>query len=76
MPTRVIAINAREVSLAELEKKLRQYKVPVVARIYRDRLILDVRTIMEEEFSIVEAALKWAFSKLQGDKVKEGEGRA
>lgn len=76
MPTRVIAINTQKVSLVEFENKLRQYKTPVVARIYRDRLILDVRTIMEDEFGIVEAALKWAFSEVKNLKLKEGEGRA
>jgi hemoglobin-like flavoprotein len=60
----------------ELEEKLRAYKTPVVARINRDRLMLDVRTIMDDEFEIVGNALLWAFTELSKDNAKEGEGQA
>jgi L-seryl-tRNA(Ser) seleniumtransferase len=72
MPTKVVTVDTREVSLNDLEKKLREYRIPVVTRISRNRLILDVRTIKEEEFEIIEAALKWAFSELAGGRLKEG----
>ena len=72
MPTKVVTVDTGEVSLNDLEKKLREYRIPVVTRISRNRLILDVRTIKEEEFEIIEAALKWAFSELAGGRLKEG----
>lgn len=75
MPTKAVTIKPGNVSLMELENKLREYKTPVVARIYRDRLVLDVRTIMDDEFEAVESALLWAFSLLSKSNVREGEGQ-
>jgi len=76
MPTKVVAISTKGMSLTELEKRLRRYKTPLVARISKDKLMLDVRTIMDEELGIVEAALKWAFSGLSNCKVEESGGQA
>lgn len=67
MPTKAVVLELRGASLAELEKRLRAYKTPIVARINRDRLILDVRTIMDNEFETIENALVWAL---------EGGGKA
>lgn len=76
MPTKVVAVKPLNISPDKLEEKLREYKSPVIARINRDRLMLDVRTIMDNEFEIVEAALLWAFSMLSKGTGKEGEGQA
>lgn len=76
MPTKVVAVKPKDISLMELEEKLRAYKTPVVARINRDRLMLDVRTIMDDEFEVVESALLWAFTELSKGNAKEGEGKA
>lgn len=66
MPTKVVAVKPKAVSLVGLEEKLRAYKVPVISRIVRDRLLLDVRTIMDDEFKVVESAMQWAFAELSG----------
>ncbi|HYE81223.1 MAG TPA: L-seryl-tRNA(Sec) selenium transferase [Clostridia bacterium] len=76
MPTRVIAIKPEGVSLEELTEGLRSYRIPVIARISRDRLILDVRTIMDDEFETVENALVWAYTKHKRNSLREGEGQA
>jgi L-seryl-tRNA(Sec) selenium transferase len=41
-----------------LEQKLRGYKIPIIARIYKGNLILDVRTIFENEFYIIKEAIE------------------
>ncbi|MDD4504619.1 MAG: L-seryl-tRNA(Sec) selenium transferase [Clostridiaceae bacterium] len=76
MPTKAVTIIPNNVSLMELEKKLRTYNTPIVARIYRDRLILDIRTIMDDEFEAIESALLWAFSIILKSNEREGEGQA
>lgn len=76
MPTRVVAVKPVKVSLVELEEKLRSYNTPVIGRINKDRLMLDVRTIMDEEFEIVEAALLWAFTAVSESNAGEGGGLA
>ncbi|MDD3705872.1 MAG: L-seryl-tRNA(Sec) selenium transferase, partial [Clostridiaceae bacterium] len=76
MPTKVIAIKPKTVSLMVLEEKLREYKTPVIARIAKDRLILDIRTIMDDEYKVVESAMLWAFGGLSGSNTWKGEGKA
>lgn len=72
MPTKAVTVKSKNVSLTELEEKLRQYKTPVVARINRDRLVLDVRTIMDDEYEVIESAILWAFAELSKDGAREG----
>jgi L-seryl-tRNA(Ser) seleniumtransferase len=76
MPTKAVALKPIGISLVELEEKLRAYKTPIVARINKDRLMLDVRTIMDDEFEVIEGALLWAFSALSKGNAGEGEGQA
>jgi len=41
----------------ELEEKLRNNKIPIIARIHKGNLIFDIRTIFENEFCIIKDAL-------------------
>ena len=76
MPTKVVVIKPDNISLMELEEMLRGYTTPIIARISKDRLMLDVRTIADDEFEVVEGALLWAFSALSKGNREEGEGGA
>jgi len=76
MPTKAVTVKPKDFSLIELERKLRAYNTPVVARINRDRLVLDVRTIMDDEYEIIERALLWAFTELSKGDAREGGGQA
>ena len=76
MPTKAVVVRLKAISIMELEERLREYKTPVIARINRDRLVLDVRTIMDDEFETIENALLWAFAALSKSNAGEGEGRA
>jgi L-seryl-tRNA(Ser) seleniumtransferase len=51
LPTTLLAIDAARVSvpLDELARRLRMRRVPIVARILRDTLLLDPRTVLEEQ---------------------------
>jgi L-seryl-tRNA(Ser) seleniumtransferase len=58
-PTRLLALDAANLpfSVDELAQRLRQYTTPIVARISHDALLLDPRTVLEEQDSIVQEAL-------------------
>jgi L-seryl-tRNA(Ser) seleniumtransferase len=58
LPSWVIEISAPDVS--QLERRLRQCTVPVIARIEREKLILDMRTVADEEESDLIEALRLA----------------
>lgn len=47
--TALLAINHQTLSPAELERRLRQSSPPVVARIADDQVLLDLRTVAEDE---------------------------
>jgi len=53
LPTRLLALTRRDYSASALEAALRRLEPPIIARIERDRLVLDLRTVFEDE----EAAL-------------------
>lgn len=57
MPTTVISISSDRISVNQLEKKLRSNEIPIITRIYKDRVLIDLRTIWEDEFNIIEEAL-------------------
>src|SRR5271154_1590148 len=64
LPTFVIAITSRRHSAAEIESRLRQQKsgTPVIARVERNRLIIDLRTVHADEESELLAAISAAIS--------------
>lgn len=58
--TAVISLDCHKMTANELEKRLRENQIPIITRIYRNRVIIDMRTIWEDEFDIIEEALKKA----------------
>ena len=58
LPTKVIAITSRAISVQNLEKRLRENKPPIIARINKDQLRIDLRTVdeSEEEYMIASIA--------------------
>ncbi len=56
LPTWVVSVGVSKFSTAEFEEKLRNFTPPIVARIKEDRILLDVRTILPEDFDEVAKA--------------------
>ena len=59
LATTLLALDAASLpfSVSELAQRLRQYATPVVARISRDALLLDPRTVFEEQDDVVQEAI-------------------
>ncbi len=57
IPTRLIRLTPRDESAVSLERRLRQLRPPVVARIENDRVLLDLRTVMPEQDDQLAATL-------------------
>ncbi len=57
LPTTVIALQSKTVPVHELEKRLRDHKPPVITRIHKDQLRIDLRTVNEEDEVELEGAL-------------------
>lgn len=49
LPTQLVVLETLQASVAELEERLRNAPVPVLARIARDRLLIDPRTVLPDQ---------------------------
>ena len=63
LPTLVVAIKPVEVSVNNLEENLRKGDPPVVCRISKEELILDMRTVFDEEIPMLAAGIEKALTK-------------
>ncbi|WP_130861469.1 L-seryl-tRNA(Sec) selenium transferase [Bacilliculturomica massiliensis] len=64
LPTFALAFSPEVMTVDQLEKRLRDHEIPIIARISRDRLLLDVRTIGEKEFSVIAKAMLAIFPQI------------
>jgi L-seryl-tRNA(Ser) seleniumtransferase len=64
LKTSVIVLSHTELSPDELERQLRSNTPPIIGRISEDRVLLDLRTVFEDEEPLLVAALKSISDKL------------
>lgn len=60
LPGWAIQIDAPSLSPNQLEKRLREAEIPVIGRIWKDQMILSVRTILEEDINALAKTLSQA----------------
>jgi L-seryl-tRNA(Ser) seleniumtransferase len=63
LPTIVVAVKPLEVSLNSLEVNLRKGDPPIISRISKEELILDMRTVFDEEIPLLAAGIEKALTK-------------
>jgi L-seryl-tRNA(Ser) seleniumtransferase len=56
-PTTLIAITHPQKTAQELEHELRNYSPPIIARISEGKVLLDLRTVLEDQLPMLRAAL-------------------
>jgi len=61
LPTRLVAVAHERLSVQELEALLRRHSPPIIARAERDQLLIDLRTVSEDQ----DEDLAQAFEKLE-----------
>lgn len=52
-------------SIQKIEKLFRDYEIPVISRIYKDEIYLDIRTIQEDEYEIIKNAVAYILENLK-----------
>ncbi len=70
LPTRLVALKP-PCDVEVLVKRMRMGSIPVFARVSGDTVLLDPRTLEDEEISLVADAVEWA---LKGNKESPGTG--
>lgn len=63
LPTYVVSVKAAELSVNELEERLRMGKPPIITRIKEDSLIIDARTVRDRDIEILVKGVKAAILK-------------
>ncbi len=65
LPTKCVVVDLGEKSTAKFEKLLRTNTIPVIARIYKDKIYFDLRTIEDSEMDIITKAVISAMDGLE-----------
>lgn len=60
LPTFVVAIKPMNISSAKFEEKLRYGKLPIIGRIEEDEILLDMRTVQDEDLLLISRGIKQA----------------
>ncbi|HOK63178.1 MAG TPA: L-seryl-tRNA(Sec) selenium transferase [Soehngenia sp.] len=55
--TKCLSIELRKGNIVEFERNLRNYEIPIISRIFKNKILFDFRTIREDEESIVIKAI-------------------
>jgi len=64
LPTMVIAIKPLDFSVNSLEENLRKGDPPIISRISKEELILDMRTVFDEEIPLLVAGLEKTLTQI------------
>ena len=66
MPTKCIMIKLNDLSISEFERRLRKFEIPIIVRVYRDKVFIDLRTVKDDELSIIVDAIAYGLRELEG----------
>jgi L-seryl-tRNA(Ser) seleniumtransferase len=58
IPTILVGIKNKNITASHMEARLRHVKVPIIVRVDKDEILIDVRTITEDEFGFIIEGLK------------------
>ncbi len=58
--TKALMISSKSGNIVALENYLRSYEIPIITRIHKEKMFLDLRTIKDEDFEIIADAFKYA----------------
>lgn len=53
LPTVIVSLEGRAMSASLIEQRLRAYRIPVITRTERDRVLIDLRTVAEDDERIM-----------------------
>lgn len=65
LPTICVVLNLDGISTQAFENQLRRYSVPIITRLYKDKIYMDMRTLKREEFTIILEGIKFAVENLE-----------
>jgi L-seryl-tRNA(Ser) seleniumtransferase len=67
LPSFLVGIKPRDISVAEFETMLRKNKPPIITRVYHDTLFIDPRTLFQEDYKEIINFFEHNFSQIKKD---------
>ena len=67
LPSWAVILEPGQISVSRLETLLRQIDVPVIGRIEEDRLLLDMRTVADDETALLAEGLAQVLAGKEDD---------
>ncbi len=64
LPTIIVAVKPVDFSVNRLEENLRKADPPIISRISKDELVLDMRTVSDEEIPLLAAGIERALGQI------------
>ena len=64
IPTKCIIISSVDKSITRLEEKLRGFDTPIITRLYKDKIFIDLRTVRDHEVEVIVDGIKAAIDYL------------
>ncbi|NLY44589.1 MAG: L-seryl-tRNA(Sec) selenium transferase, partial [Tissierella sp.] len=65
LPTKCIVLSSLEHSIEIIERLLRGFSTPIITRIFKDKIYIDLRTVKSDEFGQIVQGLKHVVSYLK-----------
>ena len=62
LPSRGLSLQPVALGVSQLESVLRSLQVPIISRIVEDRLLLDMRTVADDELALIDKGLQQVIS--------------
>jgi L-seryl-tRNA(Ser) seleniumtransferase len=62
IPTVLVAVKNKKMLATKMEEKLRKIEVPIIARVDKDEIFFDLRTVSEDDFPFIIEGLKQIMS--------------
>lgn len=64
IPTKCVNISSETLSMTKFEESLRNYETPIITRLYKDKMFIDLRTIKDEEVEHIVNAIVASMNNL------------
>ena len=58
IPTVLVVVKNKKMTASKMEEKLRRLEVPLIVRVDKDEILLDLRTVAEDDFAFIIEGLK------------------
>ncbi len=67
IPTKALQIETETPSISALERRLRYLERPIITRIYKEKMVMDLRTIQEDDYEDIVNGLVIALNDLKNN---------